>query len=614
MLKGKGSGILLGAKPPGRPSASAVSIRVSPGERNPIEGKFGRGGSPGSHSESSTTFFSMYAKNTVRFLNQGLLIYRQLINNQKILLNLQQKVQEKMKETRKSRAFNAPYESTRQLVLSGFETPFERELDKRNRWVVLSHLIPWDEICGIYLRKVPVSTTGRPAINPRIVLGSLIIKYLCHLDDRETVDQISENVYMQYFLGYSSFTSDKPFDASLFVDFRKELGLSTINEINEKIVSLKTQMVSEKETKEKETKENKEGESSGSVTDTKEEEIESHKGKIIFDATCCPQDIAYPTDLDLLSDAREKAEKLIDIAYRKSGQADKPRTYRKKARKLYLATAQKKNKSKKVIRRAIREQLQFLRRDIAGIHQLLDGCQCIPFKKQNLKYFYVIQTLYEQQFEMYKKGVHTVEDRIVSIHQPHVRPIVRGKARSKVEFGSKIHVSVIDGISFLDELSWDAFNEGSRMEASVEMYKKRFGFYPKEVSADRIYCTRFNRNMLKRKGILLKAKPLGRPSALSIHVSPGERNPIEGKFGQAKRAYGLDRIKARLKETSESWIAGIFMVLNLVKLAGAALPCLVEKSVVEYIQKKLRRVNFYAVRWDMNMDSYSLAPLWVSGV
>jgi len=514
-----------------------------------------------------------------------------------------------MKETRKSRAFNAPYESTRQLVLSGFETPFERELDKKNRWVVLSHLIPWDEICGIYLRKVPPSSTGRPAINPRIVLGSLIIKYLCNLDDRETVDQISENVYMQYFLGYSSFTSDKPFDASLFVDFRKELGLSTINEINEKIVSLKTQMVSAKE-----SHQNKEGDSSGSTTNTKEEASEIHKGKILFDATCCPQDIAYPTDLDLLSDAREKAEELIDIAFRKSGQIDKPRTYRKKARKLYLATAQKKNKSEKVIRRAKREQLQFLRRDIAIIHRLLDDCECIPFKKQQLKYFYVIQTLYDQQFEMYRKGVHTIEDRIVSIHQPHVRPIVRGKARSKVEFGSKIHVSVIDGISFIDELSWDAFNEGSRMETYVEMYKKRFGFYPKEVLADRIYCTRVNRNMLKEKGIRLKAKPLGRPSALSIHVSPGERNPIEGKFGQAKTAYGLDRIRARLKQTSESWIAGIFMVLNLVKLAGAALSSLIENLVVEYIQMKLQRVKCCAVCWNMNIDRNLLMPLWVRGV
>jgi len=204
-----------------------------------------------------------------------------------------------MKETRKSRAFNAPYESTRQLVLSGFETSFERELDKRNRWVVLSQLIPWDEICGIYLRKVPMSSTGRPAINPRIVLGSLIIKYLCHLDDRETVNQISENVYMQYFLGYSSFTSDKPFDASLFVDFRKELGLATINEINEKIVSLKTQMVSKED-----TKQSKEEDSSGSTTETKEEASESHKGKIIFDATCCPQDIAYPACREVAPDKK----------------------------------------------------------------------------------------------------------------------------------------------------------------------------------------------------------------------------------------------------------------------------------------------------------------------
>ena len=105
----------------------------------------------------------------------------------------------------------------------------------------------------------------------------------------------------------------------------------------------------------------------------------------------------------------------------------------------------------------------------------------------------------------------------------------------------------------------------------IEMYRKRFGCYPREVLADQIYCTRANRASLKELGIKLLAKPLGRPSALSIHVSPGERNPIEGKFGQAKTAYGLDRIKARLKGTSESWIATILLVLNLVKLAGVVL-------------------------------------------
>jgi DDE family transposase len=89
-----------------------------------------------------------------------------------------------------------------------------------------------------------------------------------------------------------------------------------------------------------------------------------------------------------------------------------------------------------------------------------------------------------------------------------------------------------------------------------------------ELLADKIYCTRENRKQLKLLGIKLKAKPLGRPTAVEAHVSPGERNPIEGKFGQAKRKYGMGRIKARLAQTSESWIASIIMVLNLVNPAG----------------------------------------------
>jgi hypothetical protein len=147
-----------------------------------------------------------------------------------------------MVERRKSRAFNPHYESPSQGVLAGFETPFERELNSENRWVVLAHLIPWDELACIYWKHVGVSSTGREGLNPRIVIGSLIIKYLCHLDDRETVDQISENIYMQYFLGYSGFVNEKPFDASLFVDIRKRLGIEVIQAMNEKIIRLKTQM------------------------------------------------------------------------------------------------------------------------------------------------------------------------------------------------------------------------------------------------------------------------------------------------------------------------------------------------------------------------------------
>ena len=185
----------------------------------------------------------------------------------------------------------------------------------------------------------------------------------------------------------------------------------------------------------------------------------------------------------------------------------------------------------------------------------------------------VLHTVYEQQQQMYSTHTKSVTHRIVNIHQPHVRPIVRGKDKAKVEFGSKLQVCLVNGFTFIDRLSWEAFNEGQWLQESVEHYKQRFGYYPKEVLADQIYCNRNNRKWMKEKGIRLMAKPLGRPaaSAVAVHLRPGERNPIEGKFGQGKLAYGLDCIKAKLKDTSESWIACIALVLNLVNMTRQAL-------------------------------------------
>ena len=198
----------------------------------------------------------------------------------------------------------------------------------------------------------------------------------------------------------------------------------------------------------------------------------------------------------------------------------------------------------------------------------------MPFNRHQYKYFLVIQTLYDQQVLMYEQKIHSVEHRIVSIHQPHVRPIVRGKTNANVEFGARVQVSLMQGFAFLEELSWEAFNEGTKLMQTVEQYKTRLGYYPKEVLVDKIYCNRENRRKLKELQIALVAKPLGRPAAMSNHVRPGERNPIEGKFGQAKTAYGMNRIKARLQQTSQSWVASIIMVLNLVKLTGQVLYCL----------------------------------------
>jgi IS5 family transposase len=129
-------------------------------------------------------------------------------------------VQGNMQKGSKKRSPSPPFVSTGQLVLAGFETPFTQKLNPANRWVVLAGKIPWDEVCNIYTKQAGISHTGRPPLSPRVVIGSLIIKHMCNLDDRETVARIAENMYMQYFLGYSSFNPEPPFEASLFVAFR----------------------------------------------------------------------------------------------------------------------------------------------------------------------------------------------------------------------------------------------------------------------------------------------------------------------------------------------------------------------------------------------------------
>ena len=417
--------------------------------------------------------------------------------------------------------------------------------------------IPWDDLVGLYLQRYGPKATGRPGLNPRIVIGALIIKHLCNLDDRETVSQITENIYMQYFLGYSAFSSRPPFDPSLFVEIRKRLGEDLIAEMNLKILQVA------KADEDQKLSGNHGGESRGDSSGGM-----PHKGELLMDATVSPQDIAYPTDLNLLHEARQITEKIIDFLHT-PGQG-KPRTYRQKARKDYLQVAQNRNPSRKVVRKAVGKQLRYLRRNIAHVHQMLDSFAHFPLSRKLQQQFWVVQTLYDQQWEMFSQRKHSVDDRIVSIHQPHVRPMVRGKAGAKVEFGSKLHLSLVDGFAFLDTIRWDAFYEGTYLSECVENYKRRFGFYPKKVLADKLYCSRANRRWLKDRHIKLAAKPLGRPSAQAVedHVRPGERNPIEGKFGQAKNGYGMNRIRARLKQTSHCWIASIILVLNLVKLTG----------------------------------------------
>jgi len=463
------------------------------------------------------------------------------------------------------------YESTKQLTIEAFKTPFQKGLSSGNRWVKLSKLVPWDRFAKIYL-EVMDKKMGRPGLSPRMVLGALIIKHMKDLDDRGTIEEIQENPYMQYFIGLKEFTTEPVFDPSLFVEIRKRIGKESFDRLNELLIKSVSWEKDQNPIKKKRQKAKEGGQE-------KEEGPKKNRGKMQADATVADQYIKFPTDTNLLNESRKKLETMIDLLYEKTGKEGvKPRTYRRVLNKAYLRHSKKRKKTKNEIRKMNRLLLEGVLRDINHVDRMLDYFERVgkdfPLRKRELRYLWVIRTVYRQQREMYEKKTHKIGDRIVSLHQPHVRPIVRGKEKAKVEFGSKLSVSLDQGLARVDKISWDAYNESGDLKDQVETYKRLHGYYPELVQVDKIYATRENRRWLKERGIRITASPLGRPGKQSSESyyqkrkkrkEAVERNAIEGKFGQGKNGYALNRIRARLRNTSESWISCIFFVMNLLR-------------------------------------------------
>ena len=489
-----------------------------------------------------------------------------------------------------------------QLSFKDFNLPLGGKLSSENRWVTLSKLVPWEKYENEYAEQFN-KEIGAPAKPFRMALGALIIKKRLGTSDEETVEQIRENPYLQYFLGLSEYSNEAPFEASMMVHFRKRLNLEIVGRINEEVVKKS----GEEEASSSENKEEKKGdeppnlekevisievgttneENKGEelISPKKEEMIEpvnaereeppANKGQLLLDASCAPADIRYPTDLSLLNQAREQTEVIIDALYKQVQEnlEQKPRTYREQARKRYLEVAKQRRASGKVVRKAIRRQLGYVRRNLAHIDTLIAaGASLSKLSCQRYRRLLVVSELIRQQQWMYDQNVRRIDDRIVSLAQPHVRPIVRGKAGTPVEFGAKIAISCVDGKVFLERLSWDNFNESVDFPEQVEAYKIRFGHYPESVHVDQIYRTRSNRAYCKERGIRISGSPLGRPkknekeqAALRKQTLEdiGVRNQIEGKFGQGKRRFSLGLIKSKLAKTAETSIAITFLVMNL---------------------------------------------------
>ena len=473
--------------------------------------------------------------------------------------------------------------SNGQISLSDFNQPAGMNLKESNRWVKKAQTIPWLDIEKRYA-KLFTNRKGNVAKPLRLALGACIIQAEYGYSDEETGLQIQENPYLQYFCGYAGYDDEHlPFDPSLMVYFRKRLTPEVLGEINEMILR------DAKERQEKETEKSKNDDD-----DSAPPSDGGNSGTLIVDATCAPSNIRFAQDVSLLDEARENAEQIIDTLQEQSTEK-KPRTYRNKARKDSLKYMRSRKHTEKKTREAIRKQLQYLRRDLSIIDAMLQSGLKIS-SKQELR-LETLRKIYEQQKYMYDNHTHSVSDRIVSVSQPFIRPIVRGKAGKPVEFGAKLDISVSDGWTRLECWSFDAYNEATKLIETIERYRTREGHYPERILADKIYRNRENLNYCKLHRIRLSGPALGRPKKdeqrdrRQTYLDQNERIEVERQFSLAKRKCNLGKVKTKLEGTVGFTLAMSIVVLNLRKIQRTLSRLLLQLLRYLWPQRKLAFVQ-----------------------
>ncbi len=426
-----------------------------------------------------------------------------------------------------------------QIELFEQSLPFGGKLNRNNRWILLSELIDWRELEATYARTF--SIIGRPGIRARYVLGSLIIKHIIDSSDEEVAEHISENPYMQYFIGLPRFSYRLPFDTSTLSKVRKRLGKEQFDEFEQNLINTLV-----------------------------EKKLLRPKG-MLTDATVFESDITFPTDCGLLNKIRQVCVEQIRTLSEAVGR--KVRSYRRVAQKAYVGFSKKRRKTHKEVRQMQKQLLQYVRRNIRQLSELIEELTDagVAVTEKVVATLKTVKELYAQQKQMYDSKKKSIDNRIVSFHKPYIRPIVRGKDGKGTEFGAKVSVSHVDGYLFADHISFDNYHEGSKFVDSVELFEKRFRKKPVYVAMDQAYGSKENRNYLKEHAIRAAVKPLGRPKKDNANDTETrwrkrkqrERNRIEGGIGNSKNKYSLGVVRAKSEITEYAWIRFALMSRNI---------------------------------------------------
>jgi transposase, IS5 family len=284
---------------------------------------------------------------------------------------------------------------------------------------------------------------------------------------------------------------------------------------------------------------------------------ETHVG--MMDATVYESRIGYPTDVKLLWESCSWIYKQsLQLCVR--NRIRKPRFNFQGQQDRFLAYQRRRKRSRRKEKRLRQGLVKFLGRLLERFDQLSEQVNVPLTSEHDRTRLKTIRRLYYQQREHVEHPGKKIQDRIVSLHKPHVRPIIRGKETKAVEFGAKVHLLQVNGINFIEHLSYDAFNEGTRLKQTIWLHQSYFGACH-QIAADKIYATNENRKYCKKNDIATCFVQKGRQghygdqaSVLRKELGRQRATVLEGSFGNEKNHYLLNKIRARSQPTEILWI------------------------------------------------------------
>jgi IS5 family transposase len=289
------------------------------------------------------------------------------------------------------------------------------------------------------------------------------------------------------------------------------------------------------------------------------------------DATVFESYIEYPTDAKLLWKSCCDVYQMIKLCRKKARLRD-TRIKHEKRKCQYLSFAKRRKKSKRLNKKICKSLLKYLQRLLDQLGELLPKHTIELSASQNNR-LGTIQKVKEQQWLLHFGKQSKVPDRIVSLHKPYVRPIIRGKEVKPVEFGAKVNMLQVDGISFIEHLSYDNFNEGIRLQSTIHLQQRYFGACH-QIGADAIYATNDNRRYCTNNKIATSFVAKGKEGKNKVQKSQMRSilgkirsTVMEGSFGNEKNHYQMNKIKARTEDNEKAWIFFSLLTCNAMQIA-----------------------------------------------